>query len=312
MRDASKSRRERFSSWLPVAVFLVWLTVPTWLRSETISGTVQDPSGAVIAGARIEIAGKDLAQPVVLSSDGLGKFGSPDLKPGPYTVRVARDGFEVLVKTVDLQGSLQLQLTLAIAKQQVTVTVAGKGLAFANSDPIYRQLRGIGLGQAFRFDNFTLVWDAATFQFQKGILIFLNPVNGVATGAIFVGEGHFNLKPATPLDARELSRRTGATEVNEDLTEAVFRFTGEARLRFFTGLGAQTETPPEALAVFNHWKERMRQRSDPALSFTQSLLQGETMDNVDADLLAALYNGTHPEFFNAYLRARNTRISVFS
>jgi hypothetical protein len=304
MRDASKSRRERFSSWLPVAVFLVWLTVPTWLRSETISGTVQDPSGAVIAGARIEIAGKDLAQPVVLSSDGLGKFGSPDLKPGPYTVRVARDGFEVLVKTVDLQGSLQLQLTLAIAKQQVTVTVAGKGLAFANSDPIYRQLRGIGLGQAFRFDNFTLVWDAATFQFQKGILIFLNPVNGVATGAIFVGEGHFNLKPATPLDARELSRRTGATEVNEDLTEAVFRFTGEARLRFFTGLGAQTETPPEALAVFNHWKERMRQRSDPALSFTQSLLQGETMDNVDADLLAALYNGTHPEFFNAYLRGK--------
>jgi Peptidase family M1 domain/Carboxypeptidase regulatory-like domain len=304
MRDARESRRVHFSSWMPVALFLVWLTVPTWLRSETISGTVQDQSGAVIAGARIEITGKDLAQPVVLLSDGLGKFASPDLKPGPYTLRVARDGFELLVKTLDLEGSVQLQLTLAIAKQQVSVTVAGKSLAFANSDPTYRQLRGIGLGQAFRLDNFTLVWDAATFQFQKGILIFLNPVNGIVTGAIFVGEAHFNLRPATPLDARELSRRTGATEVNEDFTEAVFRFTGEARLRFFTGLGAQTETPPEALIVFNHWKERMRQRSDPAVSFTQSLLQGGTMDNVDADLLAALYNGSHPEFFNAYLRGK--------
>jgi len=304
MRDAFESRRWRFSSLLAVAVFLVGLMSPTWLRSETISGTVQDPSGAVIAGARIEITGKDLVQPVVLSSDGLGKFVSPELKPGTYTVRVARDGFELLVKTLELQGSVQLQLTLAIAIQQVSVTVAGKGQAFANTDPIYQQLRGIGLGQAFRFDNFTLVWDAATFQFQKGILIFLNPVNGVATGAIFVGEGHFTLKPATPLDARELSRRTGAPDVSEDFTDVVFRFTGETRLRFFAGLGAQTETPPDALVVFSHWKERMRQRHDPALSFTQSLLQGETMDNVDADLLAALYNGSHPEFFNAYLHGK--------
>jgi Carboxypeptidase regulatory-like domain len=304
MRDVSKCRRERFSSWLPVAVFLLWLMVPTWLRSETISGTVQDPSGAVIAEARIEISGKELAQAVVFSSDGLGKFASPELKPGTYSVRVDREGFEPLVKTVDLQGSLQLRLTLAIAKQQVSVTVTGKGLAFANSDAIYRQLRGIGLGQGFRFDNFTLVWDAATFQFQKGVLIFLNPVNGVATGAIFVGEGHFNLKPATALDARGLNRRTGASDVNEDFTEAVFRFTGEARLRFFAGLGAQTDIPPEALAVFNHWKERMRQRNDPALSFTQYLLQGETMDNVDADLLASVYNDAHPAFFNAYLRGK--------
>lgn len=166
---------------------------PTWLRSETVSGTIQDPSGAVIAGARIEIIGGDLVQPVVLSSDGLGKFVSPDLKSGTYTVRVTRDGFELLVKTVDLHGSVQLQLTLSIAKQQVNISVAGKSAAFANSDPVYRQLRAIGLGQTFRFDDFTLTWDAATFQFQKGTLTMLSPVNGVVTGAIFIGDGHFNL-----------------------------------------------------------------------------------------------------------------------
>src|SRR5579863_6990085 len=304
MNCGSASRRWSFSSLPRAALFLIWLSSPTWLRSETISGTVQDPSGAVIAGARIEIAGKDLAQPIVLSSDGLGKFASPDLKKGTYTVRVSREGFELLEKTVDLQGSVQLQFTLAIAKQQVSVTVAGKGQAFANTDPIYRQLRDVGLGQAFRFDNFTLIWDASTFQFQKGILVFLNPVNGVSTGAIFIGEGHFKLKPVTPLDERELSRRIGAPEVNEDFTEVVFRFTGQARLRFFPGLGAQVETPSEALAVFGHWKERMRQRRDPVLSFTQSVLQGETMDNVDADLLASVYNPSHPEFFNAYLRGK--------
>jgi hypothetical protein len=297
-------RRWRFSSLPRIALFLIWLVGPKWLHSQTISGTVQDPSGAVIAGARIEIVGADLAEPVVLSSDELGRFASPDLKPGTYTVRVTRDGFEPSAKTVDLRGSIQLQLSLTIAKQQVNISVAGKSLAFANSDPVYRQLRQIGLGQTFRFDNFALTWDTATFQFQKGTLTFLSPVNGVVTGAIFIGEGHFNLKPVTALDARELNRRTGATEIDEDFTEVVFRFTGEARLKFLPGLGERTEPASEAPAVFSHWKERMRQRRDPAMGFTQYLLEGETMDNVDADLLAAVYNGSHPEFFNAYPRGK--------
>ncbi len=209
MQRPAQARLRRFYSWLRIASFLLCLIVPTWLLSQTISGTIQDPSGAVIAGARIEIAGGELAQPVVLSTDGLGKFASPDLKPGSYSLRVTRDGFEPLVKTLDLQGPVQLQLTLAIAQQKVTVSVPGKSAAFANSDPVYRQLREVGLGQTFRFDNFTLNADAATFQFQKGTLTFLAPVDGVVTGAIFIGEGHFNLKPVTHLDARELSRRTG-------------------------------------------------------------------------------------------------------
>jgi hypothetical protein len=289
---------------LKTALFLLWLIVPTWLYSETISGTIKDPSGAVIAGARIEISGAELTQSVVLSSDGQGKFTSPDLKPETYSVRVTQDGFEPLVEIVNLQGAVQLQLTLAIAKQQVSVLVAGKSLAFANSDPWYRQLREIGLGQTFRVHNFNLIWDAATFQFQQGSITFLMPVNGVVTGAIFIGDGHFNLKPVLSLDARELSRRTGADEANEDFTEVVFRFSGRDHASFLPALGDRMDTPAQAGAAFNHWKERMRQRREVALGFTQDLLQGESMDNVDADILSTVYNPSHPPFFNAYLRGK--------
>ena len=299
---------------LKIASILLLLIGPTWLLSQTISGTsisgtnisgtIKDPSGAVIAGARIEISGEELTQPVVFSSDGLGDFVSPDLKPGRYSLQVTREGFETLVKTVDLKEGVQLQLTLSIAQQRVTVSVPGKGAAFANSDPVYQQLRGVALGQTFRCDNFSLDWDVANFQFQKGTLTILSPVDGVVTGAIFIGEGHFNLKPAIGLDARELSRRTGAAEVNEDFTEVVFRFTREVRLKFLPGLGDKTETPADAAAVFSHWRERLRQRPERALSFTEYLLEGETMDNVDADLLSAVYNPAHPEFFNAYLHGK--------
>src|SRR5260370_3130740 len=284
------ARPERFSFHLKIALFLLWLAGPTWLHADTLSGTVEDPSGAVIVGARIEITGGDLTQPVVLSSDALGKFSSPNLKPGTYSVRVTRDGFEPLVKTVDLRDAVQLHLILAIAQQQVEISVSGKGSAFANSDPVYRKLRHVGLGPTFPLENFTLQVDAATFSFQKGTLTMFSPVNGIVTGAIYIGEGHFNLKPLTGLDAQELKRRSGDAEVNEDFGEVVFRFTGEERTKFLSGLKDEVATPADAATIFEHWKEKMRKRRDEALGFTEYLLHGETMDNVDADLLAAIYN----------------------
>jgi hypothetical protein len=298
------ARSEHFPILSTIALFLLYLAGPALLHAETISGTVADQSGAVIVGARIEITGGDLAQPVVLSSDGLGKFSSPDLKPGTYSVRVTRDGFEPLVKPVDLRKAVQLQLVLAIAKQQVEISVSGKSAAFANSDPVYRKLRDLGLGDTFRLDNFTLQMDTATFSFQKGTLTLLSPVDGIVTGAIYIGEGHFNLKPLTGLDALELKRRAGDAEVNEDFSEVVFRFTGQERARFQSGLGDKVETPADAATIFEHWKEKTRKRREAALGFTEYLLHGETMDNVDADLLAAVYNPSHPAFLNAYIRGK--------
>jgi hypothetical protein len=311
-RDAVHRRPRSFPRSLPrslpkTALFLLCLISPAWLHAETISGTIQDSSGAVVVGARIEITGGDLTQPITLLSDGAGKFVSPDLKPGTYSVRVTQEGFESLTQTVDLRQSVSLQLTLAIAKPNVNISVTGKSLAFANSDPVYLQLRDLSLGDTFRLDNFTLNFDAATFHFQKGTLTFLRPVNGIVTGAIFIGEAHFSLKPVINLDVRELTRRTGAAEVNEDFTEAVFRFTGEGRMTFLPGIGEQTAPASEAAAILHHWREKMRQRHEIPLGFTEFLLHGETMDNVDADLLAAVYNNSHPSFFNAYLRGKKRK-----
>lgn len=297
--------RKRSSLLLKLLALLCCMCTPLCLRADTISGTVVDQSGAVIPEARIEITGGDLAQPLVLSSDAVGRFSSPDLKPGTYTLRVTRDGFEPLAKTVELHGALNLELKLAIAQQRVEITVPGKNLAYANSDPVYRKLRDLCLGETFQLDNFTAPLDAATLQFQKGTITFLSPVNGLVTGAIFIGEGHFNLKPVTFLAAQELKRRSGNAEIDEDFTEIVLRFTGGERLKFIHGLGAKVETPPEAAAAFAQWKEKVRKRREVPLGFTDQLLHGETMDNVDADLLASLYNlSAHPPFLNAYIRGK--------
>ena len=280
---------------------LLCLALATHLRADTISGTVKDPSGAVVAGARVEITGGDLSRPIVLTSDESGKFAAPNLKHGRYSVRVAKEGFDDLVTTVDLEGTADLPIKLTIAAQQTRVNVSEKSSGFANSDAAYRQLRDAGLGESYRCENFTLTMDVGTFQLKTGTITFLALVNKYETGAIFVGQGHFTLKPLDAIDTSEMIRRTGNPTAEEDFTEVVFRFTGNQYPQFAGALGEKTETPPEAAAAFQHWKDKVRHRHEIPEGFTQAILQGETIDNVDADLLAAIYNPKHPPFFNAYM-----------
>ena len=114
---------------LKVALVLLALAAPASLHAATVSGTVKDPSGAVIPDARIEITGGGFPQPLVFNSDAQGKFSSPDLQPGKYVVRVTHDGFEPLEKSVDLTESVELQLALTIARQQTNILVPGQALA---------------------------------------------------------------------------------------------------------------------------------------------------------------------------------------
>jgi hypothetical protein len=280
---------------------LIFLALATPLRADTISGTIKDASGAVIAGAQVEITGGSLTQAIILSSDDSGKFTALNLQPGKYSVRVTMEGFEELVTSLDLQGAAELPLALTIAAQQTNINVATKSAAFANSDTFYRQLRNVGLDVTYRCENFTLPLDVGTFVLKSGTITLLALVNKFETGAVFVGEGHFTLKPATGIDTREVTRRTGDPTVEEDFTEVVFRFTPREYPKLSGARGPETATPPEAVAAFQHWKNKLRHRHDVPEGFTQAILENETIDNVDADVLAAIYNPQHPQFFNAYM-----------
>src|ERR1051325_11226922 len=212
---------------LRTTLLFVWLCLllAFGANADTITGTVKDPSGAVAVGAHIEISGGNLAQPIVLNSDESGKFSAPNLAPGKYSVRVAKEGFDEIATSVELQGAANLELKLTIAAQQTSVTVSDKSAAFANSDSVYRQLRDLGLGNSYHCENFTLPMDVGTFELKSGTITFLNLVNRFETGAIFIGQGHFTLKPVARSDKQEMLRRSGKETVEEDFTEAVFRFT---------------------------------------------------------------------------------------
>ena len=285
-----------------VLVVVICLLLASGAIADTISGTVKDPSGGVVPGARVAISASNLPQPIVVTSDSSGHFSVANLSPGTYSVHVSKDGFDALVKDVQLAGSVALDLQLAIATQQTSVNVSAANLAFANSDPVYRQLRDVAVGDAFVAENVTWNFDVGRFELKSGTVTLLHVVNRFVTGVVFVGQGHFKLTPPPGIDTRELERRTGSSVFEEDFTEAVFRFTGNQFSRFSSSLTAMTETPPDAGAAFQRWKDRVRKRHEIPEGFTQAIFEGETIDNVDADLLGAIYNPDHPAFINAYIR----------
>jgi hypothetical protein len=303
-RAACQPRISRFHYSCVAIVTLLCLFLSAQLRADTISGTIKDPSGAVIAGARIEITGGSLTQPLILSSDDAGKFTVANLIAGKYSLRVVKEGFDDFVTTVDLHGTADLHLSLTITAQQTSVTVNAKNTAFANSDPAYRQLRDIALGDSFNVENFTLPIDVGTFDLRSGTITLLNLVNKSETGAIFIGQGHFTLKPLTAIDSSEMSRRVGGPTAEEDLTEVVFRFTPDQFPQLAAAMGPRVATPAEASTAFQRWRERVRYRHEVPQGLTQAFLESESIDNVDADLLAAIYNPQHPPFFDAYMHGR--------
>jgi len=272
------------------------------VRADTISGTVKDPAGQLVPNAQVEISGGDLPAPLKLTTGSDGKFSAPGLKPGKYSVRVTREGFDPIIASVDLHGSAELQLTLVLAVQQTSINVTARSSGYANSDPFYVQLRNNGFGDTFKVENMSLALDVGSLYFKTGTLTLLTPVNGIDTGAIFVGEGHFSLKPVTTIDQHELSRRTGAAAVEEDFVSVVIRYTRDFAPQV-RGLGTEkVSMPPVTEDVFRHWKEHVRRSTDSPINLTQSVFEDESMDNVDAEELAAVYNSKHPAFFNCFIQ----------
>jgi hypothetical protein len=104
----------------------------------TVSGTVTDPSGAVVPGADILVQETSTGAVSRTTSDSAGQYVVPFLMPGTYSITVTASGFETLKRSeIVLQAQehpiINLALTLGSANQTVTVTSATPLLDTANA-----------------------------------------------------------------------------------------------------------------------------------------------------------------------------------
>ena len=96
----------------------------------SIVGTVTDPSGAVVAGAKVTISNTATGQVITTTTSSTGTYASGALTPGDYRVRVEGQGFKTAESPVTVQantassGNVKLELGSAgqvVNTQQATV-----------------------------------------------------------------------------------------------------------------------------------------------------------------------------------------------
>src|SRR5229473_2078354 len=104
----------------------------------TLSGTVTDPSGAVIAGAKVSITNKATGVTRDVTTDAAGFYSAPNLLPGDYEVTVAAPGFSTtkesnITLTVGAQQALNVSLKIGESTQTVLVAEAAPQIQLSSS-----------------------------------------------------------------------------------------------------------------------------------------------------------------------------------
>src|SRR5580698_6397130 len=95
----------------------------------TITGVVQDPTGAVVGNANVTLTNVDTGLVVKAKADGGGVYGFSPVKIGSYSVTASAAGFETTTETnlhLDLQQRLNVVVTLKPGAATETVTVTSE------------------------------------------------------------------------------------------------------------------------------------------------------------------------------------------
>ncbi|MCZ2156350.1 MAG: TonB-dependent receptor [Bryobacterales bacterium] len=109
-----------------VATLLLLITV--CLQGQVVSaglfGTVTDPNGAVIPGAKVTVTNEDRGSTLTRDADASGVAAFPSLPMGTYTITVESQGFKSLKRSgIVLSAGRDLRLTLPLELGQVTETI---------------------------------------------------------------------------------------------------------------------------------------------------------------------------------------------
>jgi hypothetical protein len=102
-----------------------------------ITGTVTDPTGAVIAGATVTLRRNAGAVVTNTSANSIGRFEIAGLPPGQYELRIEAPGFRTESKKIDLQSNddaaVSSQLSIGSVSETVEVTAAPATLETSTS-----------------------------------------------------------------------------------------------------------------------------------------------------------------------------------
>ncbi len=121
-------------STLPV-LLIGAATVAHAQSAGNISGTVTDPSGAIVPGAAVTLKQTETNALRTSTSDASGLFSFSNVQPGPYTLTTTSGGFAPtdIVLTMTIGGNVTLNPKLTVSNSNTTVEVSADQTANINT-----------------------------------------------------------------------------------------------------------------------------------------------------------------------------------
>src|SRR5579864_4144433 len=114
--------------------FLLFSTLvfaQTTVGSGSIQGTVTDPSGAVVSGAKVVVTNQGTGQSQTLTSNAAGAYSSGALDPGSYKVQVSAKGFSSVseVLTVSVGNTATANVKMQLGQESQVIEVQASNIA---------------------------------------------------------------------------------------------------------------------------------------------------------------------------------------
>jgi hypothetical protein len=101
-----------------------------------ISGTVTDPTGAIVPNAKVSLKSNSTGETQTTNTTSTGLYSFPLLKPGSYSVTISETGFRSVNETIDvvLGQIVTVNLKLAVGNTSETVEVSGQAPMLQTED----------------------------------------------------------------------------------------------------------------------------------------------------------------------------------
>jgi hypothetical protein len=128
--------------FLIIAIFSLGTVAIAQSNKGTIVGTVKDPNGALVGGARITVIHTGTGDTREATSDDAGTYTVPNLDPGHYRVSADASGFQTVVfEDVNVETNARLPLDVNfsnIAGATGSVTISSESAPLVESESSVR------------------------------------------------------------------------------------------------------------------------------------------------------------------------------
>ena len=118
--------------------FLLFTGVVSAQTVASMTGTVTDSSGAIVANAKVTVTNDGTAVSKTTTTNGAGSYNVTDLNPGTYTVKVENPGFQTAVLKgigVEVAHAATVDAVLQAGSTTTTVEVQESAIALDTTQP---------------------------------------------------------------------------------------------------------------------------------------------------------------------------------